>query len=83
MTLVQCQKEKKKKTFFFFAFVLCLSNSAANTEIELQSLIAKKMGKCLVIIMKIKFYRKKKAIVSRKTSNFAIKASWIDDKKAF
>ena len=55
-----------------------MSNSAANVEIELQSLIANKMGKFLAIIMKITFYRKKIAILSRKTSNFEIKASWID-----
>ena len=42
-------------------------------EIELQSLIANKMGKFLAIIMNIRFYRKKIAIVHvfRKTSNFA------------
>ena len=38
------------------------------------------MGIFLAIIMKITFYRKKIAIVSRKTSNFTIKASWIDHK---
>ena len=47
-------------------------------EIELQSLIANKMGKCLAIILKVTFHRKKIANVSRKTSNFARKASWID-----
>ena len=49
-------------------------------DIELQSLIANKMGKFLVVIMKITFYRKKIAILSRKTSNFAITASWIGHK---
>ena len=57
-----------------------MSNSAANMEIELQSLIANKMGKCLAIIMKVTFHRKKIAIVSRITSNFALKASWINHK---
>ena len=57
-----------------------MSNSAANMEIELQSLIANKMVKCLAIIMKVTFHRKEIAIVSRKTSNFARKASWIDHK---
>ena len=38
-------------------------------EIELQSLISNKMGKCLAIIMKVTFHRKKIAIVSRKTAN--------------
>ena len=57
-----------------------MSTSAANMEIELQSLIANKMGKCLAIIMKVTFHRKKIAIASRKTSNFALKASWIDHK---
>ena len=47
-------------------------------EIELQSLISNKMDKFLARIMKITYFRKKIAIVSRKTSNFAIKASWID-----
>ena len=50
-------------------------------EIELQSLIANKIGKCLaIILMKVTFHRKKIDIVSQKTSNFAIKASWIDHK---
>ena len=44
----------------------------------MQSLIANKMGKCLVTIIKVTFHRKKIAIVSPKTSKFAIKASWID-----
>ena len=57
-----------------------MSNSAANMEIELQSLITNEMGKCLAIIMKVTFHRKKIAIVSRKTSNFALKACWIDHK---
>ena len=51
-----------------------MSNSAANMEIELQSLIANKMVKCLAIIMKVTFHRKEIAIVSRKTSNFAEKS---------
>ena len=33
------------RAFFFFVFVFCVSKSAANMEIELQSLIANKMGK--------------------------------------
>ena len=45
------------QTFFFFVFVFCVSNSAANVEIELQSLIANKTGKFLVIIIKITFCR--------------------------
>ena len=57
-----------------------MSNSAANMEIELKSLIANKMGKCLAIIMKITFHRNKIAIVSRITLYFAIKAGWIDHK---
>ena len=57
-----------------------MSNSAAIMEIELQSLIANKMGKCLDIIMKVTFHSKKIAIVSRKPSNFEIKAGWIDHK---
>ena len=52
-------------------------------EIELQSLIANKMGKFLAIIMKITIYRKKIAILSRKTSDFAIEAIWIDHKNTF
>ena len=68
------------QAFFFFVFVFCVSKSAANIEIELQSLIANKMGNSLAIIMKVTFHRKKIAIVSRKKSNFAIKASWIDHK---
>ena len=43
-------------------------------EIELQSLIANKIGKSLAIIMKVTFHRKKIAIVSRKTSNFQKKS---------
>ena len=43
-------------------------------EIELQSLIANKMGTFLAIIMEITFYRKEIAIVSPRTSNFAIKS---------
>ena len=69
--------------FSFFVFVFNVSNSAANMEIELQSLIANKIGKFHAIIMKITFYRKKIAILSRKTSNSVIKASWIDHKEAF
>ena len=33
--------------------------------------------------MKITFYRKKIAIVSQKTSNFAMKAGWIDQNRLF
>ena len=36
------------------------------------------MGRYLAIIMKVTFHRKKIAIVSRKTSNFAVKSSRID-----
>ena len=68
------------RAFFFFVFVFCMSNSAANMEIELQSLIANKMGKCLAIIVKALFHMKKIAIVSQKTSNFAIKPSWSNHK---
>ena len=57
-----------------------MSNSAANMEIELQGLIANKMGICLAIIMKVTIHRMKIAIVSQKISNFAKKASWIDHK---
>ena len=42
--------------------------------IELQSLIANKMGKCLAIIMKVTFHRKKIAIVSRKKIKFCAKS---------
>ena len=57
-----------------------MSNSTANMEIELQSLIANKIGKCVAILIKVTFHRKKIAIVSQKTSSFAIKASWSDHK---
>ena len=60
-----------------------MSDSAANVEIELISLIANKTGKFHAIIMQITFYRKKIAIVSQKTSNFAMKADWIDQNRLF
>ena len=63
------------RAFFFFVFVFCVSTSAANVEIERQSLIANTTGKFLAIIMEITFYWKKIAIVCQKTSNFAMKAS--------
>ena len=56
---------------FFFVFVFFMQNSAANMEIELQSLIANKMRECLAIIMKVTFHRKKIAVVSQpKNSKF-------------
>ena len=70
------------RAFSFFVFVFCVPNSATNVEIELQSLIANKMGTFLAIVMKITFHRKEIAIVSWKTSNFAKKkkASWLNHK---
>ena len=58
-----------------FLLCLCILCVKLNMEIERQNLFANKMGKFLAMIMKITFYRKKIAILSRKTSNFAITAS--------
>ena len=66
--------------FFLFVFVFRVANSAATVEIKLQRLTANKIGKFIAIIMNITFYRKKVPIVSQKASNFATKASWIDQK---
>ena len=56
----------RSNIFLLCLCILCVKLSSQREKIELQSLIANKIGKFLAIIMNITFYRKKIAIVSQK-----------------